>query len=289
MARKRNNPFDMDGNELPPMFGPLIRQMQSEEGRLRMGMMRQLILKGVTPEEFKEFYDFCMIVGGVKNELSPSLHKEETSRGTTDPLLENASEKTLRLKVQMKDVTKPPMWREVDVPADMSFFRLHKVIQAVMGFEDCHLWQFNEKAYTGDVQIGVEIDDNFGYGDDITDEAISTPLSAYLSNVGDKLEYVYDFGDDWIFTVTVKKVIGIPCKIPVCTGFKSVLNAMEDTGGPWTYEYYRQLLIDWPTYTKKQQKQIAEEQAFDSPAEFKEFLDHSLFDMDYVNAILRNI
>ena len=72
--------------------------------------------------------------------------------GTTGSLEKfDLKEKSLLLKIQMKRVTKPMMWREVEVPADMSILDLHDVIQCVVGLESSHLWQFNER--TSDVYL----------------------------------------------------------------------------------------------------------------------------------------
>ena len=65
---------------------------------------------------------------------------------TTYTPIADAAEKTLVLKIQMKGVTKPPMWREVEIPANYNFEELHEVIQIVTGLENCHLWQFNKSA-----------------------------------------------------------------------------------------------------------------------------------------------
>ena len=37
---------------------------------------------------------------------------------------------------------RPTVWRRVQVPADYTLARLHKVIQAAMGWQDYHLHEF---------------------------------------------------------------------------------------------------------------------------------------------------
>ena len=37
---------------------------------------------------------------------------------------------------------RPPVWRRIQVPADYTLARLHKVIQIVMDWQDCHLDEF---------------------------------------------------------------------------------------------------------------------------------------------------
>ncbi len=46
-----------------------------------------------------------------------------------------------RLHIVLDDI-KPAIWRRVDVPVTASLKMLHDIIQAAMGWENCHLWHF---------------------------------------------------------------------------------------------------------------------------------------------------
>ena len=48
------------------------------------------------------------------------------------------------LRIELEDI-KPLIWRRVAVPTSMNLKAVHGVIQAVMGWLDCHLWQFEAK------------------------------------------------------------------------------------------------------------------------------------------------
>ncbi len=37
---------------------------------------------------------------------------------------------------------KPPVWRRLQVPSKTSLAELHHIIQAAMGWDDCHLHRF---------------------------------------------------------------------------------------------------------------------------------------------------
>ncbi|MDE5808217.1 MAG: plasmid pRiA4b ORF-3 family protein [Muribaculaceae bacterium] len=203
--------------------------------------------------------------------------------------LKDASEHTLVLRIQMKDVTKPPMWREVEVPADFDFMQLHEVIQEVVGLENYHMWQFNAKAYDNSLQISADMENDSPFGggmDGMTHDAEETYLTQFLQNKGDKLEYVYDFGDDWIFTVEVKELCDKKIDHPVCRKYKSELNALEDFGGIWSYLDARQDLDTWEKMSKKERKKRFQERGFDSEEEYLEFLNEHRFNLDEINAAL---
>lgn len=51
----------------------------------------------------------------------------------------------LTFRIQLAQITKPPVWRRVTVPAEFSFARFHYVIQRAFGWMNCHLYQFSEK------------------------------------------------------------------------------------------------------------------------------------------------
>ena len=44
---------------------------------------------------------------------------------------------TVRIELRHTD---PLIWREVEVPTSITLMVLHDIIQAVMGWFDCHLW-----------------------------------------------------------------------------------------------------------------------------------------------------
>jgi hypothetical protein len=48
----------------------------------------------------------------------------------------------MQLKLSLRGVSKPPVWRRLLVPADMRLDRLHDVIQTSMGWTDTHLHVF---------------------------------------------------------------------------------------------------------------------------------------------------
>jgi hypothetical protein len=47
-----------------------------------------------------------------------------------------------QLKVTLEGI-RPPIWRRIQVRGDMSLFKLHKILQVGMGWQDYHLHQFS--------------------------------------------------------------------------------------------------------------------------------------------------
>lgn len=90
---------------------------------------------------------------------------------------------TLRIDLLDSD---PPIWREVEVPTSMTFRQLHAVIQAAMGWEDYHLWEFA----IARERIGAS-------------RAAKLTLRELLGPRKTKFGYTYDFGDCWEHQLTL--------------------------------------------------------------------------------------
>lgn len=275
-----------------------------------------LITSGFTPEQYKELYDSITRIAGDLSFIFPGVPEEsddssadldnfsgDIKRGRSYPLarmfgkkptspeaennpMKNAEEKTLSLKIQMKGVIKPPMWREVEIPSNFDFLQLHKVIQTVTGLTDSHLWHFLPEPSDHSLTIGIPDDDDFSFGFSETLDAGLTPVTPYLGKKGDKIEYTYDFGDDWTFTVMVKGIIDKKCERPVCTHYKGELNPVEDSGGVWGYLDMRADLEQWDSLKPKERKERAERHFYDSAGEYIEMLRCHCIDLKNVNKYL---
>lgn len=202
--------------------------------------------------------------------------------------LEESRRKTLRLKIQMKGVIKPPMWRQVEVPADFNFEQLNDVIQIATGLEHAHLWQFQKQAYDKGFLIGTTPTDDYGFGvEEVTNEASETCIYSVLHDKGDKLEYIYDFGDDWIFTVKVEEVTDRKGETAELLKWKCDLQAIEDCGGPWAYVDLREALN--PDFPQKELKQLPFYDWYESPKKYREWLESNVIDPGDVNNGLAEI
>jgi len=149
--------------------------------------------------------------------------------------------------------TKPPIWRRLLIPGDMTLERLHDVLQLAFEWEDCHLHEFS---------IGRQ---RFGTPDPMDDVMGGAPtasertarLASVLGKVGAKAVYSYDFGDGWEHGIVVEKRLEPePGRAyPVCLagarhgppedcgGIPGFYNLLEALGNP-AHEEHEELL-EW--------------------------------------------
>lgn len=139
-----------------------------------------------------------------------------------------------RLKITLSGL-RPPIWRRLEVPSDITLARLHDAIQAVFGWEGCHLWVFS----TPSGQYGMR-DAELGFY-----SAAAKKLSAAAPERGDRISYTYDFGDDWEHDIRVEAVVpaGPGTTYPRCTAGRRACPP-EDCGGVWGYADLLEVLAD---------------------------------------------
>jgi hypothetical protein len=111
-----------------------------------------------------------------------------------------------RIRIQLKDIA-PAIWRRVEVSLTTSLKGLHDVIQAVMPFENYHLFLF---------EVGGK---RYGISDPKWDRVRET-LNAKNIKLGTLVErgvvafsYTYDFGDDWRHSITIEGITAADPKL----------------------------------------------------------------------------
>jgi Plasmid pRiA4b ORF-3-like protein len=146
----------------------------------------------------------------------------------------------LRIKIVLLG-TKPPIWRRVLVPAEFTLAQLHDVVQAAMGWEDCHLYQF----YIGKQRFGVPDPNERFLGGSLTLNEKKTRLANLLNTVGAKATYIYDLGDSWEHALTVEKILPAELDVPypLCTEGK-LAAPPEDCGGIPGFYHMMEALAD---------------------------------------------
>ena len=132
----------------------------------------------------------------------------------------------------------PPIWRRIQVPSTIPLCCLHDALQAVLGWTDSHLHQFEKEGK----YWGVPVDDGFDGDVEVIDES-KVPVARLLLAEGDSMVYVYDFGDNWRHQVVLEKIVPseTPPK-PVCLAGERRCPP-EDVGGPSGYEEFLEAIF----------------------------------------------
>lgn len=142
-----------------------------------------------------------------------------------------AGNSVYQLKVTLRG-SKPPIWRRIQVTGDTTLEDLHWVLQAVMGWEACHMHQFLvDGEYYGEP-------DPMGFMEMANERGVR--LARLELSEKSKFMYEYDFGDGWQHDILVEKILpredGL--QYPRCMTGKRACPP-EDCGGIWGF--YRML------------------------------------------------
>jgi hypothetical protein len=146
----------------------------------------------------------------------------------------------LQLKVTLLG-TRPPIWRRLVVPSDMTLLQLHRVIQTAMGWYDSHLHEFE---IDGETYGSPDPAGSFE-GDVPPRSERTAKLVKVLGWIGAKARYTYDFGDGWDHAIVVEKMLpaGEQAECPACVGGKRRCPP-EDCGGVGGYEDLLRIIAD---------------------------------------------
>lgn len=139
-----------------------------------------------------------------------------------------------QIKVGLRGA-KPPIWRRLEVPAEISLAQLHEVIQIAFDWDGGHLHVFSTpygEFGTADAELGHR------------PEAPVT-LEQVAPGPRSKITYTYDFGDDWEHGIVVEKVLEPTGSsgLPRCTGGRRAAPP-DDCGGLWGYAELAEILGD---------------------------------------------
>jgi hypothetical protein len=184
---------------------------------------------------------------------------------------------TLQFKIQIKDIQKPPVWRRVLVPDNITFDVFHQIIQAAFGWGNYHLYRFSQLAWKSELDYKIPDD----YDDDSVQDSRIIKLSEVFINPKQTFTYLYDFGDDWIHSITLEEILDKEIITPICTAGKSACPP-EDCGGPWGYLNLLETLND-PKHPEH--KEIRKWLGLGKNQQW----DVNAFDLEAVNELLFNL
>lgn len=127
---------------------------------------------------------------------------------------------------------KPPVWRRLELPGDLTLPRLHDVIQAAMGWYNSHLHRFRTGRDHRSPYFVTTFDLEEGEDGALEDDV---RLDQLLATEGDELWYEYDFGDGWDHVLRVEEVLDKPPSTVDCIGGRMACPP-EDCGGIGGYQ-----------------------------------------------------
>jgi hypothetical protein len=139
-----------------------------------------------------------------------------------------------RVKVTLRGA-KPPIWRRLEIPSDLTLSGLHGCVQQAFGWEGGHLWVFS----TPQGEFG-RADPGLGHR-----SASSRTVADVLRASGSRIRYTYDFGDDWEHEILAEEIKPAEPGVayPRCTAGRRACPP-EDCGGIWGYAYLLDILAD---------------------------------------------
>jgi hypothetical protein len=149
----------------------------------------------------------------------------------------------VRLKITL-DTVKPIVMRRIEVPVSIMLDTLHEMIQAIMPWDNYHMYAFYLRLID-DTRWGLPPPEDLDFGMDIRD-ARHTTLAGVLAAPNFKvLRYTYDFGDDWRHTIKVERRFSAE----LWEQYPRLVDANgccppEDIGGPWGYAEYLEAISD---------------------------------------------
>ena len=152
----------------------------------------------------------------------------------------------------------PRVWREIAVPSNIKLTSLAHVIVLAMGWEESHLSMF--KKWRKEYHVYMDGADMYDYPiENASDYALCDLLAA-----GEKMTFIYDFGDTWRHTVKVLECVEYgkeekqhirlldgknacpPNDVGGIGGYKEMLKVIkEDPDSEEAREYYTWLGSKW--------------------------------------------
>lgn len=170
------------------------------------------------------------------------------------------------IKVQIRGLTKPPVWRRFEVPGKSRLSDLHIAFQRAFGWAGGHLHAFSDMSMSWSSDDPTASYDSYGTSDASED----TDLAAedFFNMVGYRSLYTYDFGDDWEHLITVETIHqGEARKGLRCIAGRGACPP-DDCGGVGGYQEIKRLMMSTDPADDEERNQWLEWLGLDSPEEF---------------------
>ena len=147
----------------------------------------------------------------------------------------------LQLSIQLKGIEKPTIWRRLLVPETFTFRQLHRAIQVAFGLENRHLYQFQLQAYNSPWCVREPSDMDGMFDEELLFADKTQVLDFLESRDLNQIDYVYDFGDDWIHEIRLEERTNALMSVARCLDGEGMAPP-EDCGGIGGYAHLKSLL-----------------------------------------------
>lgn len=143
-----------------------------------------------------------------------------------------------QIKVTLQG-SQPPIWRRIQVRGSTTLYKLHMILQIVMGWTDSHFHHF----IVGNTYYGIP-DPEGDWDLDVKDER-NKKVGQIVASSDDRFVYEYDLGDSWEHELVVEQVLSPTpgVRYPLCLVGKRACPP-EDVGGIWGYAEFLEAIRD---------------------------------------------
>jgi hypothetical protein len=179
------------------------------------------------------------------------------------------SEFIYQIQVTLKD-SDPPIWRRIQVPSHITLYRLQRIMQIVMGWENSHLHEFiiNGTSYgESHPEYGLEMKTERRAK---LDDLVPTENTEFI--------YKYNLDEEWEHLMLVEKIISPTPKVhyPRCVEGERACPP-EDCGGILGYKDLLDILKN------------PEDAEYETTLEWLGDFDPNAFDLEAINHELKHI
>ena len=186
-------------------------------------------MAGLSREELAELTR-AVLGGELTGSLRGMAALEEATTQEIDLAPPPDEPSLLTLTIELRG-SKPRIWRRLSLPGNLTLDEVHPLFQAAMGWTNSHLHHFQPGAGRTYESAYFLTEFDIEEGDEGTPET-DVRLDQVLRARGDRLTYLYDFGDDWEHRVTLESLTPLTPdnREPAClAGAKAC--PPEDVGG----------------------------------------------------------
>ena len=205
----------------PLTWGALIEtiwRVRLQETELVLTVLEEIAMDKATSKAARKALDRHRSLPPVLHEIELPDSKPEVAVGPVGQVAQ--------LKITLQG-SKPPIWRRVLVPSDVTLDLLADVVLAAMNWDNEHLHAF---------RAGRRIFSDPDFDLEMAEDETRVQLSEVLSQEKAKIRFDYDFGDDWHHDIVLEKLLpaqGVPACPTVVAGRRAC--PPEDSGGVWGY------------------------------------------------------